>query len=329
MTALAPTLQAFFTDRLCSQLQASPHTIASYRDSWRLLLGFVQQRTRKAPSQLDIDDLDHQIVATFLSWLETDRGNSVATRNVRLGAIRSLFQFAALRHPEHADTIQRVLAIPAKRHDQTEICFLIPDEIDALLAAPDRTTWLGRRDHALLLLAIQASLRLAELTTLRQRDLQLDSGPHVRCHGKGRRNRSTPLTDQTVAVLRAWCRELPDDPDTPLFPTRRGTHLSSDAVQWLLAKHVAAATSGCATLRSKRVTPHVLRHTAAMRLLHARVDITVIALWLGHQQVQTTMVYLHADLALKERALARTTPPDTAPGRYRPADPLLDFLNRL
>lgn len=329
MSALAPTLQAFFTERLLTQRRASPRTIAAYRDTFRLLLGFVHERTGKAPAQLDVADLDAVVVGAFLSALESDRRNSVRTRNARLAAIHSLFRYAALRHPEHADQVHRVLAIPSKRYERTVVSFLGHDEIDALLAAPDRTSWTGRRDHALLTLAIQSGLRVTELTGLVLSDLELGVGAHVRCHGKGRKQRATPLTTQTVAVLRVWLRERAVNPADPLFPTLRGGPLSSDAVQWLLSKHVAAAAERCPSLRSKRISPHVLRHTCAMNLLQGGVDPAVIALWLGHESVQTTQMYLHADLALKERALARTAPPNTRPGRYRPPDALLAFLERL
>ena len=329
MSTLAPTVQAFFTERLATQRDASPHTIAAYRDALRLLFVFAQDRTGKAPSQLDLADVDAGLVAAFLTSLEAERGNSVATRNARLAAIRSLFRYAALRHPEHAELIQRVLAIPSKRYEQTGVCFLTPGEIDALVAAADRTTWLGRRDHALLVLAIQTGLRVSELTGLLCGDLHLDAGPHVRCHGKGRKQRVTPLTTQTVAVLTVWLRERAGNPADPLFPSRRGRPLGTDAIAWLLARHAAVAAERCPSLSGKNLTPHVLRHTAAMQLLHGGVDVSVIALWLGHESIQTTQVYLHADLALKEQALARTAPLNTTPGRYRPPDTLLAFLEAL
>lgn len=329
MSALAPTLEAFFTQRLATQRESSPHTIAAYRDALRLLLGFVSDRTGKAPSQLDISDLDATLVAAFLTHLETERGNGVTTRNARLSAIRSLFRYAALRHPEHAELIQRVLAIPAKRHQQTIVCFLDAQEIDALLAAPDPTSWIGRRDHALLLVAVQTGLRISELTGLVCGDLHLGVGAHVRCRGKGRKDRATPLTSHTVDVVHAWLQERAGKPTEPLFPSRRGGPLSPDAVERLTAKHTATAAAHCPSIASKHVTPHVLRHTAAMQLLQNGVDISVIALWLGHESIQTTQIYLHADLALKERALARIAPPNTTPGRYRPPDPLLAFLEDL
>jgi site-specific recombinase XerD len=329
MSALAPTLQAFFTDRLIAQRHASDHTIAAYRDTWRLLLNFAMSRHRKSPSQLDIADLDTPLITAFLNHLEHDRHNSVRTRNARLAAIHSLFRFAALHHPEHAAAIARVLAIPAKRYDQTLVTFLNEKEIDALLAGPDRDTWTGRRDYALLCLAIQTGLRVSELTRLTCADVHLGVGAHVACHGKGRKDRITPLTPHTIAALRVWLAERAGHPGDPLFPTRTGGRLSRDAVEHRIAKHATTAARGCPSLRGKKITAHSLRHTTAMQLLHAGVDTSVIALWLGHEQVATTQIYLSADLALKEKALARTTPPNTTPGRYHAPDTLLAFLERL
>lgn len=329
MSLLAPTLQAFFTDRLLRQRHASPHTIAAYRDALRLLLIFAQRRTGKQPSQLDLDDLDAPLIGAFLDHLERERQISVRTRNARLAAIHSLFRFAALRHPEHAAVIQRVLAMPPKRSDRALITYLAEPEIDALLAAPDRSTWVGRRDHALLLLAIQTGLRASELIGLTRGDLHLGAGAHLSCHGKGRKDRVTPLTSGTVATLSTWLKERAGDPTSPLFPTRRGRPLSRDAIEHRLAKYLPIAGQACPSLAAKKVTLHVLRHTTAMRLLHASVDTAVIALWLGHESVETTQIYLHADLALKERALAKTTPANSTPGRYRPPDSILAFLEAL
>jgi len=253
----------------------------------------------------------------------------VRTRNTRLAAVHSFFHYAALRHPEHAAVIQRVLALPHKRHEKAVVSFLTRSEIEALLAAPDRTTWIGRRDHALLLVAIQTGLRVSELTRLTCGDVQLGVGAHLRCQGKGRKDRCTPLTAQTVAVLRVWLAERRGDPTSALFPSRRGSPLSRDAVEGLLAKYTAMAEWRCPTLRRKHVSPHVLRHTSAMQLLQAGVDTSVIALWLGHETAKTTQIYLHADMTMKERALARTAPPGTKTGRYRPSDPLLAFLEAL
>lgn len=329
MSALAPTLQAFFTDRLVQQHHASPHTIAAYRDAWRLLLRFAATDLAKAPSQLEISDLDAPFIGRFLAHLEQDRANTVRTRNARLSAIHALFRYAALEHPEQAAVIARVLAIPPKRGPRRLVSFLSDVEVDALLAAPDRATWTGRRDHTLLALAIQTGLRVSELTGLRSVDLHLARGPHVNCLGKGRKQRITPLTKPIVAALQTWLAERAGVPDAPVFPTRTGQPLSRDAIAQRLATHVAKATHACPSLDKKTVTPHTLRHTAAMRLLHAGVDTAVIALWLGHENVDTTNIYIHADLALKERAIDRTTPAHVRAGRYRPPDTLLAFLEGL
>jgi site-specific recombinase XerD len=329
MTALAPTLQAFFTDRLTQQKNASPHTIATYRDTMRLLLAFAEQPTSTPPSRLGIEDLDAPLIAAFLDHLEHGRGNNARSRNARLAAIHSLFHFAALQHPEHAEVIARVLAIPPKRFTRKVVSYLTDQEAQALLAAPDTSRWIGRRDHALLAVAIQTGLRVSELTGLRCQDIHLGRGAHLRCTGKGRKDRCTPLTSHTVTTLRVWARERGGQPADPLFPTRRGRPLSRDTVALLIARHTAKAVQSCPSLQTKTMTPHTLRHTAAMRLLHAGVDTSVIALWLGHEKTDTVQIYLHADLSLKERALARTTPPGTAPGRYRPPDDLLAFLEAL
>ena len=329
MTAIAATMQAFFTERLIAQRRASPHTITAYRDTWRLLLRFAAQRTRTAPCRLDIADLDAPMISAFLDHLERERGNTIRSRNARLAAIHSLFSFAALRHPEHAADIARVLAIPPKRSDQTIVTFLTSTETAALLAAPDRATRTGRRDHAWILLATQTGLRASELTALTRRDVHLGAGAYVACHGKGRKDRITPLAPGTVTTLRAWLAEHGGTPDDPLFTTIRGGPMSRDALQQRLILYATAAGRTCPTLTSKNVTPHVLRHSAAMALLHAGVDITVIALWLGHESVTTTQIYLQADMALKQQALDRTTPPASVPGRYRPSDQLLAFLEAL
>lgn len=325
MTAVAATVQAFFTDRLISQRQASPHTIAAYRDAIRMLLLFASDWTAKPLSRLDFADLNATMVAAFLDHLERERANSIRSRNARLAAIHSLFAFAALHHPEHSDDIARVLAIPAKRTDHRIIEFLTDNEADELLDQPDRRTRTGRRDHTMLHLAVQTGLRASEITGLRSRDIHLGTGPHVSCIGKGRKRRVTPLTTETVDLLRTWMAERGGEPDDTLFTTNRGGALSHDALAQRLAHYVAQ----CPRLTGRTITPHVLRHTAAMRLLHAGVDITVIALWLGHENVATTQIYLRADLELKQRALDRTAPPSTRPGRYEPSDRLLAFLEAL
>jgi len=322
-------LQSFFTIRLMTQRKASAHTIASYRDTFRLLLQFTQKRLRKEPSQLKLSDLDAALINAFLDDLENGRGNGPKSRNLRLTAIRSFFRYVALEAPAQSGTIQRVLAIPNQRQPRALVGFLTRPEIEALLAAPDRTRWLGRRDHAFLITAVQTGLRLSEMTALRHEDVSLGTGAHVRCRGKGRKERCTPLAKPTVAVLRAWIREQGEEDPKVLFPSTRGGPLSADGVQHMLARHVARARKSCFSLRKKRVSPHVLRHAAAMELLQAGVDRAVIALWLGHESVETTQIYLDADLELKEQALARTNPVKGAPKRYQPDDELLAFLKQL
>lgn len=328
MTGLAPILQAFFTTRLTGQYGASAHTIASYRDTWRLLLRYATTTTGTAPATLDLSQLDNEMITGFLTHLETDRGNTITTRNTRLAAVHSLFAYAAYQHPEHADTIGRVLAIPAKRAPRTEISYLTPTEVTALLGVPDKDTVAGRRDHAMIQTAITTVMRVAELTALRVCDIHLGVGAHVVCHGKGRKDRATPLDRQTVRVLRTLISDAPAD--AFVFPTREGTRMSHDAVAARLALHVAAATATCPTLTGKKITAHVLRHTAAMRLLAAGIDSTVIALWLGHESTETTQIYLHANMKTKEDALARTKPTGAKPGRYTVTnDALLAFLDGL
>jgi len=325
-----PTLlQHFFTQRLMAQRQASPHTIGSYRDTFRLLLAFAQKATHKPPSSLELADLDAPLIGAFLDDLEKGRGVTTRTRNVRLTAIRSFFRYAAYQEPAQAEHIQRVLAIPSKRQVRPLVGFLERPEVDALLSAPDRSTWIGRRDHALLLLASQTGLRLSEITNLDREDVVLGAGAHVRCEGKGRKQRCTPLARQTTAVLKAWLKEPTRGNSGVLFPTIHGRRLSADAVQYLVAKHTAVARQKCPTLKHKPVSPHRLRHSAAMELLQSGVDPSVIALWLGHDSVATTQVYLDAHLALKEAALAKTTPLKEKVRRFRADDQLLKFLSTL
>ena len=329
MTLLAPTLEMFFCERLMTQREASPHTIAGYRDTMRLLLTFASQRTSRPPSKLEIDDLDAELITAFLGHLEHERHNTARTRNVRLAAIHSLYRYAAFRHPEHAAVIQRVLAIPTKRFDRALVNYLTLDEARALIAAPDPHTSTGRRDHTLLLTAIQTGLRVSELTGLKRQDVHLGTGAHLFCQGKRRKQRVVPLTSQTVKALTRWLKERGGEPDSPLFPSNRGGPLSRDAVAWLINKHTTTAAANCPSLKTKRVTAHVLRHTNAMALLQSEISTTMIALWLGHEQESTTRGYLHGDLRLKQQILDRTAPPGTRPGRYRAADPLLKFLEDL
>jgi integrase/recombinase XerD len=330
MTALAPTLQSFFTRYLIEQKNASPHTITAYRDTFRMLLTFTHQRTGTAPAKLDITDLTADLIADFLTDLEQTRGNSASTRNARLAAIHSLFQHAALRHPEHADHIAHVLAIPAKRTHHSDVTYLSEPEVTALLAAPNRGTVTGRRDHLILLTMISTGLRVSELTALTRADIAPPPAAHLRCTGKGRKDRTTPISTQLAAAITTFTNENPGAPTDPLF-TAQGTHrkMTTDAIAQRLTIHTQTAAANCPTLTSRPITPHVLRHTTAMRMLAAGIDATTIALWLGHASPESTRPYLHADLVIKQQALDRTKPPHTPPGRYRPPDTLLAYLEAL
>ena len=330
MSAGLPSLlQSFFTDRLFRQRRASPNTIAGYRDSFRLLLHFAKERLGKAPSNLMIDDLNVSFISDFLDDLESRRKNSARTRNIRLAAIHSFFQYVALEEPAHALLCQRILAIPTKRHERRPIEFLNPEEIDALMAVTDCSSWIGRRDRTMLLLTVQTGLRVSELIGLSCQDIVLGTGAHVHCQGKSRKHRCTPLRPETAKMLDAWLRERHGCPEDPLFLSTRGGKLSRDAIERLITKYTALAAQTCASFKRKKVSPHVLRHATAMDLLQNGVDRAVIALWLGHESVETTQIYLHADMKLKEKALSRTPPLGVKPGRYRPDDQLLAFLESL
>lgn len=326
---LPALLQSFFTDRLLRQRQASPHTIAGYRDCFRLLLHFAKERLGKMPSQLRIEDLDAPFIGLFLDHLEGVRNNGARTRNARLAALHSFFKYVAFEEPAYAQHCQRILAMPNKRHERRPIEFLNREEIDALLAAPNLSTWLGRRDRTLLLVAVQTGLRVSELIGLNCQDIVLGTGANVRCFGKGRKQRCTPLRPETANALAAWLRERRSLPDNPVFPSIRGGRLSRDAVERLITKYTQRAESTCPSLKRKKISPHVLRHSAAMDLLQHGVDRSVIALWLGHESVETTQIYLHADMRLKEKALSRTAPLGIKSTRYRPDDHLLSFLEAL
>lgn len=329
VTSFAPLLERFFTDRLMQQRQVSPHTVSSYRDTFRQFLKFAEQRLHKPPSRLNFEEIDAPLVVMFLDSLEKQQGLSIRSRNLRLTAIHSFFRYAAFETPAHSAQIQRVLAIPSKRFTRTLVQFLTRPEVDALLAAPDRHTWSGRRDHAFILVAVQTGLRLSEMTGLKRADLILGTGAHIRVVGKGRKERCTPIAKSTLAVLKTWLREPQRGDSNVLFPSAKGERLSVHGVQYLLNKHRMTASRLCPSLKQKRVTVHRLRHTMAMELLQAGVDRSVIALWLGHESVETTQIYLEATLAMKEQVLAKTTSPRGRPSRYRPGDPLLAFLNDL
>jgi integrase/recombinase XerD len=326
---LQTLMQAFFTERLMAQCHASPHTIAAYRDTFRLLLMFAQDHLGKAPSALRLEDLNSSFIGSFLEHLEQERKNATRSRNARLAAIHSFFRYTAFRTPEQSALVQRVLAMPVKRHERALIDYLTEAETEALLNAPDRQTWAGRRDYALLMVAIHTGLRVSELCGLCGRDLSLGASAHVRCLGKGRKERCTPLSRTAAQVVGTWLDEQRTPPDGPLFPNRAGGRLSVDGVQYLLAKHVATAQQTCPSMKDKRISPHVLRHTTAMNLLHAGAGIAVIALWLGHEHMETTQMYVHADLAMKERILAKTAPQGSRMQRFRPGDALMAFLKAL
>ncbi len=329
MTLLAATMQGFFTHHLIGQRRASPNTVASYRDTMRLLVRYAHTETGKTPSQLDLGDLDAKMIGRFLDHLEHDRHNSVNTRNNRLAAIHSLFAYAAFEHPDHAEVIARVLAIPPKKTDRRLVSFLTDPEVEALIAAPNRQTWTGRRDHAMITTAITTGLRVSELAAITTEDLHLGVGAHLRCPGKGRKERITPLTAETVNVITVWLAERHHSPGAALFTSRRGSPLTRDAVSARITLHTRTAAGACGSITAKNVTPHTLRHTCAMRLLAVGIETSVIALWLGHENSETTHIYLHADLTIKERAIARTAPIGTKPGRYQAPDELLAFLESL
>ncbi|MFC1815983.1 tyrosine-type recombinase/integrase [Thermodesulfobacteriota bacterium] len=322
-------LQSFFTDRLLRQWRASAHTVASYRDAFRLLLRFANENLGKEPSVLSLNDLTPDFLSSFLDYVEKARKNSVRTRNARLAAIHSFFRYVSFREPAYAELCYQILAIPSKRFERRPIEFLTRKEIDALINAPDKTTWVGRRDRTILLTAIQTGLRVSELIGLRCDHVVMGTGAHVRCDGKGRKQRCTPLRRETSDVMSSWLCELNGQPGDPVFPSIRGAPLSRDAIERLVARHCKAAQSNCPSFSRKKVTPHVLRHTAAMELLHHGVDRSVIALWLGHESVETTQMYLHADMRLKRKALSRITPLGVKPSFYKPDDELLAFLEGL
>jgi site-specific recombinase XerD len=322
-------LQRFFTERLATQMNASPNTIAGYRDTFRLLLRYAERRLGRPPTRMAVEDIDADLVTDFLVHIETERQNGARSRNTRLAAIRSFFRFVAMNEPAYLLHCQRILTMPSKRHVKRAVTFLDSEEMEAFLAAPDRATWVGRRDHLILLVALQAGLRASELIGLRRRDVVLGAGAHIRCEGKGRKERCTPLRRETARLLEAWIGERNVGEEEPLFPTLRGDHLSRDALERLVRRHGETAARSRPSLAGRNVSPHVLRHSTAMELLRHGVDQSVIALWLGHESVETTQVYLHADLKLKETALARIAAPEQPPGRYRPDDQLLAFLEAL
>lgn len=326
---LSALIQSFFTDRLCTQMDASSHTIASYRDTFRLLLKFAGEKAGKSPMALTIEELDVEMIGFFLDDIENVRKNSARSRNTRLAAIRSFFRYVALQEPAYMFHCQKILSMPSKRYIRRNVEFLDQQEMQGLINAPDCSTWIGRRDHAILTIALQTGLRASELVKLRCCDIVLETGAHVRCEGKGRKLRATPLRRETVTVMKNWLKELRGSEHDPLFPSMRGDQMSRDALEHIVKRHIKTAAKSCPSLVGKRVSPHVLRHSTAMDLLHHGVDQAVIALWLGHESVETTQAYIHADMKLKEIALAKMSLPAQQTGRYKPDDKLLSFLENL
>ncbi len=326
---LSALVQKFFTEKLYTQMEASPHTITSYRDTFRLLLKFAGEKMGKVPTKLSIADLDAEMIGLFLDNIETTRKNAARSRNTRLAAIRSFFRFVAIHEPAYMLHCQKILSMPSKRYVKRNVEFLDAKEMQALLNAPDCSTWIGRRDHAMLTVALQTGLRASELVNLKCGDVFLETGAHVRCLGKGRKLRSTPLRRETVASMKNWIKERSGTDQDPLFPTMRGGKMSRDALEHVVKRHTVTAAKSCSSLIGKRISPHVLRHSTAMNLLHHGIDQAVIALWLGHESIETTQMYIHADMMLKEKALAKMTTLSSKPGRYKPDDKLLSFLESL
>lgn len=331
MSLLAPTLQTFFTSYLAGQRAASAHTVSAYRDTWRLLLHYLRQRQQLNPDRIDFTDLDADTIASFLTYLEQDRGNSPTTRNARLAAIHALFRYASYIHLEHAELIARVLALAPKRTVTPDISYLTDAEVRAVLAAPRTDRWVGRRDHLIILTLIITGLRVSELTGSAWTDTQLDPPSYLRCHGKGRKDRTTPLTPALAKNLQAWHQENPELESADAIFTAQGTRrpMTADAVTQRLSVHTSTAAKHCPTLAARKITPHILRHTCAMRMLGSGIDAATISLWLGHESIDSTRPYLHADMSIKQRALDRTTPPNRNPGIYKPTGSLLAFLENL
>jgi integrase/recombinase XerD len=326
---IAPHLQAFFAEYLCQQRRLSPQTIVSCRDTFRLFLTFLRDQTGIEPSALRIADVDAPAVLSFLQYLEQQRRNSVRSRNIRLSAIRSFFRFVALREPASLGIVTRVMAIPMKREDRKLIGYLTRTEMQALLATPDRSKWVGRRDYALLLTLYNSGARVAEVLALRRDQVHFEASTFVQLLGKGRKERTVPLWHDTAQVLKAWFRELGEPASGVAFPNARGKPLSRDGVDYLLKLAIQRAVPTCLSLATKHISPHVVRHTTAMHLLQAGVDIATIALWLGHESIETTHMYLHADLAMKEQALEKLAPIGGPWQRFHADDPLLAFLSSL
>lgn len=328
---LPALVKKFFNERLIAQMLASVNTVASYRDTFRMLLSFATRQLGKLPTDMLVTDIDADLVAKFLVFIEDERGNSVRTRNLRRTAIRSFFQYVSVCEPALLHHCQQILAIPPKRFERRIVDFLERDECAALAAAPDIATRFGRRDRAMLLVMMQTGVRVSELIGLTVADAVLEPGvqAHIFCQGKGRKHRTTPLRDDVKQALQQWLNECPGAPHRPLFVSSRGGAFSRDGIERIVRKHAAVAAETCPSILGKRVSPHSLRHSAAMELLRNGCGCTIIALWLGHESVETTQRYLHADLQIKKEAMDRTRPHDVPKGVYQPADGLLAFLEAM
>lgn len=322
-------LQDYFCLRLINQMNASPGTIGAYRDTFRLLLRYAEGRLKKSAVAITLEDLDAPLILDFLNHLEKNRGNSIRTRNARLAAIRAFMRYAAVREPAFLAVAQRVTAIPLKRFQRPLVGFLSREEMNAVLGAPDCTTWSGRRDRAMFTTFYNSGARVSEVSTLLIRDVTLGRSPHVRLHGKGRKERTVPLWKETALRLREWLKQVDTKPESPLFPNRKGQPITRAGVESRLRRTVAKAAQKCRSLSERRVSPHVLRHTTAMHLLQSGVDLAVIALWLGHENPSTTHMYVEADLSIKKKALRRLQAPSVRDSRFRPSDRVLQFLESL
>ncbi len=321
-------LQKFFTVQLYKEKQVSSHTIVSYRDTFKLLLDFVHQKYKLKPEGICLIDLDVECIRHFLNYLEEERKASARSRNQRLAALRSFYKFVSFERPDLSGSIQRILSIPCKRYTRRNICFLQPDEVSALQSGPDLSQWVGRRDQAILILAIQTGLRVSEITSLKVEDVILSNGPYVKCQGKGRKERCTPLTKNTTRILRSWLKERPVDSEY-FFTTSLGKKLSSDAIQARVKIYAQKAAQKCPSIAKKRITPHVLRHTAAMQLLQSGVDRSIISLWLGHESYETTQMYLSADLKIKEKIIEKVKYVNGRNTRFKPTNDIFLFLKTL
>lgn len=326
-TTISWLLEAFFINRLIREINVSSNTVSSYKDTFRILLTYASKQLKKAPSKIELTDLNAKFILEFLEYLENERGLCARSRNQKLAAIRSFFNYASFKVPESINLIQQVLCIPAKKYNKRLVQHLNNTEVKAILSAINQDTWLGRRDYALLITAVQTGLRVSELTSLIKSNVKLEARAYIQCTGKGRKERSTPLTSQTKNILKKWVKEIKGE---IFFPNINGEQLSSDSIQYLIKKYVAIAIPSCPSLQNKKISPHVLRHTTAMNLLTSGVDRSVIALWLGHESLETTQIYLDADLELKKKILKKTATLNTKPtSQFKATDSLLAFLKNL